>query len=76
MARLLGSRIQNFRALAEVGIGQVKYASGAALTRMACFIGPNGSGKSSLLDAFGLISQCLSDGTEAACDHPAREVEF
>ena len=72
MARLLGIRIQNFRALANVGIGQVKYASGDALTRMACFIGPNGSGKSSLLDAFGFISQCLADGSEAACDHPAR----
>lgn len=72
MARLLGIRIQNFRALADVGIGQVKYASGVALTQMACFIGPNGSGKSSLLDAFGFIAQCLADGTEAACDSPAR----
>lgn len=72
MARLLGIRIQNFRALADVGIGQVKYASGEPLPPMVCFVGPNGSGKSSLLDVFGFISQCLSDGTEAACDHPAR----
>ncbi|MBN2191666.1 MAG: AAA family ATPase [Polyangiaceae bacterium] len=72
MARLLGIKIKNFRALAEVGIGQVKYASGEPLPGMACFIGPNGSGKSSLLDAFGFISQCLADGVEAACDHPAR----
>lgn len=72
MARLLGIRIQNFRALANVRIGQVKYASGDPLTRMACFIGPNGSGKSSLLDVFGFIAQCLAGGSEVACDHPAR----
>jgi predicted ATPase len=72
MARLLGIRIQNFRSLADVGIGQIKYASGEPLPGMSCFIGPNGSGKSSLLDAFGFISQCLSDGVEAACDHSAR----
>jgi predicted ATPase len=72
MARLLGIRIQNFRALADVGIGQVKYASGEPLPGMACFIGPNGSGKSSLLDAFGFISQCLADGVEAACDQSSR----
>lgn len=72
MARLLGIRIQNFRSLADVGIGQVSYASGDPLPGMACFIGPNGSGKSSLLDAFGFIAQCLSDGVEAACDQSAR----
>ncbi len=72
MARLLGIRIQNFRSLADVGIGQIKYASGEPLPGMSCFIGPNGSGKSSLLDAFGFISQCLSDGVETACDHSAR----
>lgn len=72
MARLLGIKIRNFRALADVGIGQVKYASGEPLPGMACFIGPNGSGKSSLLDVFGFIAQCLSDGVETACDHPAR----
>jgi len=72
MARLLGIRIQNFRSLADVGIGQTKYASGDPLPGMSCFIGPNGSGKSSLLDAFGFISQCLSDGVETACDHSAR----
>jgi predicted ATPase len=72
MARLLGITIQNFRALADVGVGQVKYASGDPLPGMACFIGPNGSGKSSLLDAFGFISQCLSDGVESACDQSAR----
>jgi predicted ATPase len=72
MARLLGIKIQNFRSLASLGLGQVKYASGDPLPGMACFIGPNGSGKSSLLDAFGFISQCLSDGVETACDQSAR----
>jgi predicted ATPase len=72
MARLLGIKIQNFRALANVRLGQVEYAKGDPLPMMACFIGPNGSGKSSLLDAFGFISQCLSDGVEVACDNPAR----
>jgi predicted ATPase len=72
MARLQGIHIQNFRSLADVKIGQVKYASGAPLPAMACFIGPNGSGKSSLLDAFGFISHCLTDGIEVACDKPAR----
>lgn len=72
MARLQGIRIQRFRALADVGIGQVRYASGDAIPDVACFIGPNGAGKSSLLDVFGFISQCLADGVEAACDHPAR----
>lgn len=72
MARLQGIRIQNFRALADVAIGQAKYASGDPLPGLSCFIGPNGSGKSSLLDAFGFISDCLADGVEAACDKPSR----
>ena len=72
MARLLGIRIKNFRALADVGVGQVKYAQGEPLPGLACFIGPNGSGKSSLLDAFGFISQCLADGVETACDQAGR----
>lgn len=72
MARLQGIRIQNFRALQDVGLGQVKYASGEPLPGLACFIGPNGSGKSTLLDVFAFIAQCLADGVEAACDHPTR----
>ena len=72
MARLLGIKIKNFRALADVGIGQVKYASGEPLPELACFIGPNGCGKSTLLDVFAFIAQCLADGVEAACDHSSR----
>jgi predicted ATPase len=72
MARLLGIRIRNYRALADVGVGQVKYASGEPFPPLACFIGPNGSGKSTLLDAFGFVADCLLEGVEAACDKPHR----
>ena len=72
MARLLGIRIKNYRALANLTIGQVKYGGGEPLPRLACFIGPNGSGKSTLLDAFGFVADCLLEGVEAACDKPAR----
>lgn len=72
MARLQGFRIQNYRSLADVSVGQVRYASGDPLPGLSCFIGPNGSGKSSLLDAFGFVAQCLADGVESACDQPNR----
>lgn len=72
MARLLGIRIKNYRALADVKLGQVAYAEGEPFPPIACFIGPNGSGKSSLLDAFGFLADCLLEGVESACDKPAR----
>lgn len=72
MARLQGIHIHNYRSLADVAIGQVKYASGDPLPGLSCFIGPNGSGKSTLLDAFGFIAQSLADGVETACDQPGR----
>ncbi|MBX3197811.1 MAG: AAA family ATPase [Labilithrix sp.] len=72
MARLLGIRIKNYRALADVALGQVTYAKGDALPRLVCLIGPNGSGKSTLLDAFGFVADCLLEGVEAACDKSAR----
>jgi len=72
MARLQGFHIRNYRSLADVAIGQVKYASGEPLPGLVCFIGPNGSGKSSLLDAFGFVAQCLAEGVETACDEPHR----
>ncbi len=72
MAKLLGIRIQNFRSLKDVSIGQCKYAQGEALPPLACFVGPNGSGKSTILDAFGFIAQCLRDGVESACDDSGR----
>jgi predicted ATPase len=72
MARLLGVRIQNYRALADVHLGQVEYGWGTPLPRLACLIGPNGSGKSTVLDAFGFVADCLLEGVEAACDKPHR----
>lgn len=72
MARLLGIRIKNYRALAELKLGQVTYAQGDALPRLACLIGPNGSGKSTLLDAFGFVADCLLEGVESACDKSSR----
>lgn len=72
MARLLGIRIKNYRALANVAIGQTKYAEGDPLPKVSCFIGRNGSGKSTLLDAFGFLSDCMLEGAEAACDKPGR----
>lgn len=72
MARLLGLRIQNYRSLVDVSLGQVGYGQGTQLPLLSCFIGPNGSGKSSLLDAFGFMADCLREGVEAACDKPQR----
>jgi len=72
MARLLGIRIKNYRALADFRLGRVHYAMGDALPRLVCLIGPNGSGKSTVLDAFGFVADCLLEGVEAACDKPSR----
>lgn len=72
MAQLLGLSITNYRALADVRIGQIGYGKGEPLPALSCFIGPNGSGKSTLLDAFGFMADCLSEGVEAACDKPHR----
>ena len=72
MARLLGIHIKNYRALADVSLGQVNYGKGDPLPRLTCLIGPNGSGKSTILDAFGFVADCLLDGVEAACDKPWR----
>lgn len=72
MARLLGIKIQNYRALADLKLGQVEYSRGTPLPRLTCLIGPNGSGKSTILDAFGFVADCLLEGVEAACDKSAR----
>lgn len=72
MARLLGIRIKNYRALADFKLGQVHYSRGTPLPHLVCLIGPNGSGKSTVLDALGFVADCLLEGVEAACDKPAR----
>src|SRR5277367_4520177 len=72
MPQLLGLRIQNYKSLADVSLGQTGYGQGSSLPALSCFIGPNGSGKSSLLDAFGFLADCLREGIESACDKPQR----
>src|SRR4030095_14528444 len=72
MPQLLGLRIQNYKSLADVRLGQTGYGQGNPLPSLSCFIGPNGSGKSSLLDAFGFLADCLLEGVESACDKPQR----
>ena len=72
MPRLLGLRVQNYKSLFDVRLGQVGYGLGMPLPSLSCFIGPNGSGKSTLLDAFGFMADCLREGVEAACDKPQR----
>lgn len=72
MAQLLGLRVQNFKSLADIKLGQIGPGQEVPLSALACFIGPNGSGKSALLDAFGFIADCLREGVRAACDSPQR----
>lgn len=72
MAILEGLRIENYRALRDVSLGQLSSTSGEALPRLMAVIGANGSGKSTLLDALGFLGDCLADGVEAACDKPHR----
>lgn len=72
MPRLLGLKVQNYKSLVDVSLGQVGYGQGTQLPSLSCFIGPNGSGKSTLLDAFGFMADCLREGVEAACDKPQR----
>lgn len=73
MARILGIRIQRYKALGDVTLGQYKRGEETdALPGFGCLIGPNGSGKSSVLDAFGFLADCLAENVEAACDKPHR----
>ena len=73
MARILGFRVQNYRALRDVSVGfSSSNAKNRPLTGLTAFIGKNGTGKSSLLDAFGFLSDCVVHGVETACDKPHR----
>jgi predicted ATPase len=72
MAILEGIRIENFRALRDVSLGQLSSKAGEPLPRLMAVIGAVGSGKSTLLDALGFLGDCLADGVEAACDRPQR----
>ncbi len=72
MAILEGLRIENYRALRDVSMGQLTRRVGERLPHLMAVIGANGSGKSTLLDALGFLGDCLADGVEAACDKPHR----
>ncbi len=72
MAQLLGIRIQNYRSLVDLTLGQVAFSQGEPLPKLMCFIGQNGCGKSSLLDAFAFMADCLREGVDIACDKPQR----
>ena len=52
MGKIEGIRIQNFRALKDIKLGQLwNEKSERALTPMTVVIGKNGAGKSSIFDA-------------------------
>lgn len=74
MPSLLGIKIENFKSLEDVTLGQIGFNKGddEPLPPLCCFIGANGSGKSSLLDVFAFISDCLKEGVESACDKSHR----
>nr|WP_294547497.1 AAA family ATPase [uncultured Rhodopila sp.] len=73
MALIEGFRVQNYRSLRDVTLGQAP-GDGvrSPLTGLTAVIGQNGSGKSSLFDAFGFLADCLNSGVEAACDKEQR----
>jgi predicted ATPase len=69
MAKIEGIRIQNFRSLRDVTLGQLWNEKGTGkLELMTAVIGKNGAGKSTIFDAFGFLSDCLKLGVEEACD--------
>jgi len=73
MAILEGIRIQNYRALKDVRLGNTGLLRiYSTLPRLIVIIGANGTGKSSLVDALGFLGDCLREGVEAACDKPHR----
>ena len=75
MAILEGIRIQNYRSLKDITLGQTfeqQRNKKDVLPRLMAVIGANGVGKSTLLDALGFLGDCLGDGVEAACDKVQR----
>ncbi|MGI9250573.1 MAG: AAA family ATPase [Pseudohongiellaceae bacterium] len=73
MAKIVGFRIRNFRALRDVTLGFSSIQPTAKpLTPMTAVIGKNGVGKSTLFDAFGFLADCLRLGVEEACDARGR----
>jgi predicted ATPase len=68
VALIEGFRVQNYRSLRDVTLGQDE----VPLSPLTAVIGKNGSGKSTLVDAFGFLADCLNVGVEAACDKEHR----
>jgi predicted ATPase len=69
MATIEGIRIQNYRVLKDVTLGQLwNQRKNPPLTPLVAVIGRNGVGKSTLFDAFGFLADCLAVGVEEACD--------
>ena len=65
MAILEGIRIQNYRSLKDITLGQTfeqQRNKKDVLPRLMAVIGANGVGKSTLLDALGFLGDCLGDG--------------
>ena len=61
-------RVQNFRALGDVEIGD--------MTPLTVLIGPNGSGKSTLFDVFAFLAECFEGGLRRAWDRRGRAREI
>jgi len=68
MARITGIRIENFRSLKNVTIGQLWSDSSAEpLTSITAFIGKNGTGKSTFIDALAFLADLFRLGLNEAC---------
>lgn len=73
MALIEGFRVQNYRALRDVGLGKLsKQPRSEPLSPFTVVIGKNGAGKSTLFDAFGFLADCLAHDVETACDMKQR----
>ncbi len=67
MARILGIKIENYKALKNITLGGIKW-NDDHLTPLTVVIGKNGVGKSSIFDAFGFLADCMTTDIEAACN--------
>ena len=69
MARILGIKIENYKALKDITLGGVTWGAPHKLTPLTVVIGKNGVGKSSIFDAFGFLVDCmLEKSIEDACN--------
>ena len=71
MAKIEGIRIQNFRCLKDISLGDTTAtlkSDPEPLLPLTVVIGKNGVGKSTLFDAFGFLADALKYGVEEACD--------